>query len=75
MLGGTHFPLDLYAAGYKDAADALREALTIRKTYLDSAIYPLVFLYRQGPELQLKLILPVARRLVDKPASQATTID
>jgi hypothetical protein len=27
MLGWTHFPMDLYAAGYKDAADGLLYAL------------------------------------------------
>lgn len=68
MLGWTHFPWDIYAAGYKDAADALVWALADRKASLDSAVYPLVFLYRQGLELQLKLILPPARRLVGKEA-------
>lgn len=68
MLGWTHFPWDIYAAGYKDAADALVEALAERKASLDSVVYPLVFLYRQGLELQLKLILPLARRLAGKEA-------
>ena len=31
MLGWTLFPWDIYAAGYKDAADALVEALAERK--------------------------------------------
>jgi len=66
MLGWTHFPMDLYAAGYKDAADGLLYALADRRVSLDSVIYPLVFLYRQGLELQLKLILPLARRLADR---------
>ncbi|CAG9166835.1 hypothetical protein LMG32289_01203 [Cupriavidus pampae] len=70
MLGWTHFPLDLYAAGYKDAADALIAALAEGKAPLDSVVYPLVFLYRHGLELELKLILPVARRLAgEEPAS------
>ncbi len=69
MLGWTHFPWDIYAAGYKDAADALVVALAERKIPLDSVVYPLVFLYRQGLELQLKLILPLARRLAGKEAS------
>ena len=63
MLGRTHFPADIYAAGYKDAADALVEALAERKASLDSVVYPLVFLYRQALELNLKLILPLARRM------------
>ncbi|SCX44850.1 hypothetical protein [Nitrosospira sp. Nsp1] len=68
MLGWTYFPWDIYAAGYKDAADALVDALAHRKASLDSVIYPLVFLYRQGLELELKLILPLARRLAGKEA-------
>ena len=68
MLGWTHFPMDIYAAGYKDAADAILYALAERRASLDSVIYPLVFLYRQGLELQLKLILPLARRLAEIPS-------
>ncbi|MGL6078890.1 hypothetical protein [Methyloversatilis discipulorum] len=68
MLGWTHFPWDIYAAGYKDAADALVTALAERKASIDSVVYPLVFLYRQGLELKLKLILPQARRMADKEA-------
>ncbi len=68
MLGWTHFPWDIYAAGYKDAADALVGVLAERKASLDSVVYPLVFLYRQGLELELKLILPLARRLAGKEA-------
>ena len=68
MLGWTHFPWDIYAAGYKDAADALVRALAERRASLDSVVYPLVFLYRQGLELELKLILPLARRLAGKEA-------
>lgn len=66
MLGWSGFSGELYAAGYKDAADALVEALAERKASLDSVVYPLVFLYRQAIELQLKLILPLARRLAGK---------
>lgn len=68
MLGWAHFPLDTYALGYKDAADALLYALAERRASLDTVIYPLVFLYRQALELQLKLLLPLARRLADAPA-------
>ncbi|TDR36600.1 hypothetical protein DFR29_12821 [Tahibacter aquaticus] len=70
MLGWTPYPLDLYAAGYKDAANALVEALTERRAALDSVIYPLVFLYRQGIELELKLILPLARRVAEQPTAK-----
>ncbi|MFZ5506581.1 MAG: hypothetical protein ACOY7P_13930 [Pseudomonadota bacterium] len=68
MLGWTLFPWDIYAAGYKDAADALVGALAERKASFDSVVYPLIFLYRQGLELKLKLILPRARRLVGNEA-------
>lgn len=66
MLGWTYSAPDVYAVGYKDAADGLLYALSERRVSLDTVIYPLVFLYRQGLELQLKLILPLARRLANK---------
>ncbi|MCK6405053.1 MAG: hypothetical protein L6Q60_03440 [Rhodocyclaceae bacterium] len=66
MLGWTHFPWDIYAAGYKDAADVLVQALIHSQAPLDSVVYPLVFLYRQGLELELKLLLPLARCLAGK---------
>lgn len=70
MLGWAPYPMDIYAAGYKDAADAILYALSERKTSLDSVVYPLVFLYRQGLELQIKLILPLARQLTKSPAKE-----
>lgn len=70
MLGWAPYPMDIYAAGYKDAADAILYALSERRTSLDSVIYPLVFLYRQGLELQIKLILPLARQLANSPAKE-----
>lgn len=66
MLGWSYSSWDIYAAGYKEAADVLVQALAERKATLDSVIYPLVFLYRQGLELQLKLMLQQARRLAQK---------
>lgn len=72
MLGWIPFPWDLYATGYKEAADALVNALTARQASLDSVVYPLVFLYRQGLELQLKLMLQQARRLAKQPAASDT---
>ena len=44
LLGWTHFPWNIYAAGYKDAADALVEVLAEHKASLDSVVYPQVFL-------------------------------
>ncbi|MCR6480720.1 hypothetical protein NU688_31515 [Variovorax sp. ZS18.2.2] len=72
MLGWIPFPWDLYAAGYKEAADALLRALTARQASLDSVVYPLVFLYRQGLELKLKLMLQQARHLANKPETSDT---
>ncbi|WP_083236523.1 hypothetical protein [Pseudomonas sp. S3E12] len=70
MLGWAPYSMDIYAAGYKDAADAILYALSERRTSLDSVIYPLVFLYRQGLELQIKLILALARQLANSPAKE-----
>jgi hypothetical protein len=43
MLGWTHWPWDIHAAGYKDAADALVQALDARRATLDTVIYPQVY--------------------------------
>lgn len=66
MLNWSHFPADLYAFAYKDAADSLVEAMANRQVPPDSAIYPLLFLYRHTLELQLKLMLKSARSLTGK---------
>ncbi len=70
ILGWTLLPLDTYAFGYKEAVDGLLYALAERRASFDTVIYPLVFLYRQALELQLKLLLPLARRLADAPARE-----
>lgn len=66
LLGWSNSAEDIYAVGYKDAADAVLFALSERRASLDTVIYPLVFLYRQGLELQMKMILPLARKLANK---------
>ena len=72
MLGWAPFPMDLYASGYKEAADVLVRALVAREASLDSVVYPLVFMYRQGLELQLELMLKEARHLAEEPAASDT---
>ena len=46
-----------YANGYKEAADIVAQRLMSGKGTLDLVVYPLVFLYRQYFELQLKQII------------------
>ena len=41
MLGWAPYPMDIYAAGYKNAADAILYVLSERRTSLDSVIYQL----------------------------------
>lgn len=47
--------------------DVLVRALIARQVSLDSVVFPLVFMYRQGLELQLKMMLKQARQLAGKP--------
>jgi hypothetical protein len=70
QIGWSPMPIDLYASGYKDAGDLLSEALQDRRGSLDSVVYPLVFMYRQGIELKLKSLLPLARRLGGRDAKK-----
>lgn len=58
-------PLELYAMGYKEAADSL--VLQVMKTgnHQDSLVFPICFLYRQYIELRLKEIIWSGRRLLD----------
>lgn len=70
VLGWGGFPWDTYAAGYRKAADVLVAAVEERKAPVDMVVYPLVFLYRQALELELKLMLPLARRLADQAPRQ-----
>ena len=53
----------LYASGYKDAADALVERVEKHCTNQDTFVYPVLFLYRQYLELQLKMMVRTLRHL------------
>lgn len=55
----------LYASGYKEAADALVERVEERSTNQDTFVYPVLFLYRQYLELQLKVMVRTLRHLQD----------
>lgn len=52
-----HNNWDLYAIGYKDAADILVQAVLKAPGQQDILVYPIVFLYRQYIELRLKEII------------------
>ena len=53
----------LYASGYKEAADALVAKVEERSTNQDTFVYPVLFLYRQYLELQLKMMVRTLRHL------------
>jgi hypothetical protein len=56
----------LYARGYKDAADHLVKHVVERRAHQDVLVYPILFLYRQFLELQIKELIRLANRLLDK---------
>jgi len=56
---------DLYATGYKDAADILVSHIQDNNRHHDTMIYPIVFLYRQYLELAIKNLIRQVRRLQD----------
>jgi hypothetical protein len=51
------YGLDLFAEGYKTAADVLVKHIVEDNTNQDTLVYPIVFLYRQYIELRLKEII------------------
>lgn len=56
----------LYSTGYKEAADLLVKHIEERSAGQDALVYPILFLYRQYLELELKDIIQSARRLQDE---------
>jgi hypothetical protein len=60
-----HDGWSLYASGYKEAADLLVHGVEARKAGQDTLVYPVLFLYRQYLELELKDLIRMARRLQD----------
>lgn len=57
---------DLYAVGYKKAADVLVQSVEKERMYNDILIYPIVFLYRQFIELRLKELITLSSDLLEK---------
>lgn len=60
---------DLYAVGYKRAADLLVEHAIITHSNQDTLVYPIVFLYRHYLELRMKDIIKDGNLLLDSPES------
>ena len=65
-------PLEFYAIGYKEAADALVQHVIDTNRYQDVLVYPICFLYRQYLELRLKEIIREGNALLDENASFPT---
>lgn len=64
-LNWCHDGWGLYASGYKEAADLLVQRVEEHNVSQDSLVYPVLFLYRQYLELEIKDILRQSRRLQD----------
>jgi hypothetical protein len=56
---------ELYATGYKDAADSLTERIFETRQHADFLVYPIAFLYRHYLELRLKEIILTGQELLD----------
>jgi len=65
-LNWCHNGWSLYASGYKEAADRLVKEIEATSSGQDTLVYPILFLYRQYLELQLKELIRQARRLLDE---------
>ncbi len=60
--------LVLMAAGYREAADRLVDAVAADAVFQDTLVYPVIFLYRHFMELELKYVLMTYGRHFDKEA-------
>ena len=56
----------LYAKGYRRGASALLRQMLETAVYQDTLVYPIIFLYRQTVELQLKCIIKRGALLFDE---------
>lgn len=56
---------ELYADGYRQAAERLFDSIVERPTELSALVFPTVFLYRHWLELRLKLIIHEGRQLLE----------
>lgn len=67
--------LGLYIDGYKHASNLLVEHIKEDRVDIDTLVYPIVFLYRQYLELQLKEIIKDNNKLRDIPEKYPKTHD
>jgi flagellin-specific chaperone FliS len=58
--------LDLFAEGYKTAADILVKQVVEHSSHQDTLVYPIVFLYRQHIELRFKEIIREGLSLLEE---------
>jgi HEPN domain-containing protein len=58
--------LDLFAEGYKTAADILVKHVAEHSSHQDTIVYPIVFLYRQHIELRFKEVIREGLLLLDE---------
>ena len=66
-LNWCHDGWTLYATGYREAADLLVRHIEERGALQDMLVYPILFLYRQYLELEIKDLIRQGRRLQDIP--------
>jgi hypothetical protein len=59
--------LHLYAAGFREGAEALLEVVRSTGHSQDMLVYPIVYSLRHSVELLLKQVIRAGRRLVDEP--------
>ena len=64
-LNWCHDGWALYAMGYREAADLLVQHLEEHGGLQDMLVYPILFLYRQYLELEIKDLIRQGRRLLD----------
>lgn len=57
---------DMYATGYKDAADIVVNHIVETRQGMDFLVYPVAFLYRHYIELRLKELLTEGQQLLDE---------
>lgn len=68
----SHHVLDLYATGFKEAADVLVEEVSETRHRQDVLVFPIGFLYRHYIELRLKEIVKTGRELLDEDGGAPT---
>ncbi len=66
---------ELYTSGYKRAAEILIDYVLRERINLDTLVYPILFLYRQCIELQLKNLIKCGSELLDSPKEAPNTHD